>query len=115
MKPVSVAIAGLAVTAFAAGAAPASAQAPGFDAEGCGWYIILGCSSSRLEARRNLIELGGPVVGGGAGSRVVNTSDLDGFNNGFYCVADGPYISRDDAASVAWVEAVPDAYVKRGC
>ncbi|OCW55886.1 hypothetical protein [Hoeflea olei] len=94
---------------------PAAAQAPGFDAEGCGWYIILGCSSSRLEARRNLIELGGPQVGGGAGSRVVNTSDLDGMRDGFYCVADGPYVSADDAGSVAWIEAVPDAYLKRGC
>jgi hypothetical protein len=30
-------------------------------------------------------------------------------------VADGPYVSEADAASVAWIEAVPDAYVKRGC
>ena len=55
------------------------------------------------------------MVGGGAGSRVINTSDMDGFRNGFYYVADGPYVSSDDAGSVAWVEAVPDAYVKRGC
>ena len=94
---------------------PARAQSPGFDAQGCGWYIILGCSRNRSDAKRILIELGGPMVGGGAGSRVVNTSDLDGFNNGFYCVADGPYVTRDDAGSVAWIEAVPDAYVKRGC
>lgn len=94
---------------------PVRAQSPGFDAEGCGWYIILGCSKSRADAKRQLIDLGGPVVGGGAGSRVINTSDFDGFSPGFYCVADGPYFSRDDAGSVAWVEAVPDAYVKRGC
>lgn len=95
--------------------APVRAQAPGFDAEGCGWYIILGCSKIRTDARELLIDMGGPMVGGGAGSRVINTSDLDGFNPGFYCVADGPYLSQADAGSVAWVEAVPDAYVKRGC
>ncbi len=95
--------------------APAAAQSPGFDAEGCGWYIILGCTKGRADARRQLIELGGPIVGGGAGSRVINTSDMDGFTGGFYCVADGPYVSKDEAGSVAWVEAVPDAYVKRGC
>jgi len=94
---------------------PASAQTPGYDVNGCGWYIILGCSTSRSDARRTLSNLGGPMVGGGAGSRVLNTSDIDGFRNGYYCVADGPYISRDDASSVAWVEAVRDAYVKRGC
>lgn len=94
---------------------PGLAQSPGFDAKGCGWYIILGCSKSRAAAKRQLIDLGGPMVGGGAGSRVLNTSDVDGFNGGFYCVADGPYRSKDDASSVAWIEAVPDAYVKRGC
>lgn len=93
----------------------ASAQTPGYDGNGCGWYIILGCSASRADAQQTLRQLGGPMVGGGAGSRVLNTSDVDGFRNGFYCVADGPYVSEGDAASVAWIEAVPDAYVKRGC
>ena len=40
---------------------------PGFDAEGCGWYIILGCSKIRTDARELLIDMGGPVVGGGIG------------------------------------------------
>lgn len=115
VKPISAAIASLGFAVITIGAAPAGAQAPGFDAEGCGWYIILGCTTSRFDARRQLIDLGGPMVGGGAGSRVVNTSDLDGFRDGFYCVADGPYVSRDEAGSVAWSEAIPDAYVKRGC
>lgn len=114
MKSVSVAVV-FAVAALASGTAPAAAQTPGFDANGCGWYIVLGCSKSRSDAKRQLIGLGGPMVGGGAGSRVINTSDFDGFRGGFYCVADGPYVSRDDAGSVAWIEAVPDAYVKRGC
>ncbi|WP_394691127.1 hypothetical protein [Hoeflea sp.] len=99
----------------AMGTAPSHAQTPGYDASGCGWYIILGCSTSRSEAQRTLRQLGGPVVGGGAGSRVLNTSDVGGFRNGFYCVADGPYISQAEASSVAWSEAVRDAYVKRGC
>lgn len=94
---------------------PASAQTPGYDGDGCGWYIILGCAKNRSDAKRTLMQLGGPMVGGGAGSRVLNTSDMGGFRNGFYCIADGPYISKDDAGSVAWIEAVPDAYVKRGC
>jgi hypothetical protein len=96
-------------------AAPARAQTPGYDRNGCGWYIILGCSTNRSDAQRTLRQLGGPMVGGGAGSRVLNTSDVEGFRNGFYCVADGPYISEADASSVAWIEAVRDAYVKRGC
>jgi len=95
--------------------APARAQTPGLDAEACGWYIILGCSRSRVDAEFTLSRLGGAMVGGGAGSRVLNTSLVDGFRDGFYCVADGPYISQSDAGSVAWIEAVPDAYVKRGC
>jgi len=96
-------------------AQPVSAQTSGYDGDGCGWYIILGCTKNRSDAKRALMQLGGPMVGGGAGSRVLNTSDVGGFRNGFYCVADGPYISKDDAGSVAWIEAVPDAYVKRGC
>lgn len=109
------AIIGLASAALTGFNAPVQAQTPGFDANGCGWYIILGCSKNRGAANRQLTDLGGPMVGGGAGSRVINTSDMDGFRDGYYCVADGPYISGDDAGSVAWIEAVPDAYVKRGC
>ncbi len=109
------AIAGFTVAVLGTATAPGRAQSPGYDGNGCGWYIVLGCSKGRSDAKRSLIDLGGTMVGGGAGSRVINTSDIDGFSNGFYCVADGPYITRGDASSVAWVEAVPDAYVKRGC
>ena len=112
---ISAAIAGLASIMLTAQIAPAWAQTPGYDGAGCGWYIILGCSTKRSDANRILSGLGGKMVGGGAGSQVLDTSKVDGFRNGFYCVADGPYISWDDASSVAWVEAVPDAYVKRGC
>ena len=93
----------------------AIAQQAGRDSQGCGWYIILGCSKNWADANRRLDDLGGPVVGGGAGSRVIDTSAVRGFRSGFFCVADGPYVSQDDAGSVAWREAVPDAYVKRGC
>ena len=109
------AVAGLAAGMLGATLQTGAAQTPGYDANGCGWYIILGCSTNRSDAKRTLSNLGGPMVGGGAGSRVINTSDYDGFRNGYYCVADGPYISKGDASSVAWVEAVRDAYVKRGC
>ncbi|WP_422372286.1 hypothetical protein [Hoeflea sp.] len=94
---------------------PALAQSPGYDRNGCGWYIILGCSTNRSAAAGTLNDLGGIMVGGGAGSRILNTTGVEGFRNGFYCVADGPYLSEADAGSVAWREAVPDAYVKRGC
>lgn len=94
---------------------PAVAQSPGYDRNGCGWYIILGCSTNRSAAVGTLNDLGGIMVGGGAGSRVLNTTGVEGFRNGFYCVADGPYLTEADAGSVAWREAVPDAYVKRGC
>ncbi|MCY0149475.1 hypothetical protein OEG84_17615 [Hoeflea sp. G2-23] len=107
--------AAVALLATSAAIAPARALQPGWDAESCGWYIILGCTQSRMSAKGQLADLGGPMVGGGAGTRVLNTSDLDGFRDGFYCVADGPYVSQDDAGSVAWIEAVPDAYIKRGC
>jgi opacity protein-like surface antigen len=59
MKSVSVAVV-FAVAALASGTAPAAAQTPGFDANGCGWYIVLGCSKSRSDAKRQLIDLGGP-------------------------------------------------------
>lgn len=106
-----------AIVAAAMAASPlsASAQTPGFDELGCGWYVILGCSKNRTDARRIFTELGGAMAGGGAGLQVLNTSEVDGFRPGFYCVADGPYITGDDASSVAWIEAVPDAYVKLGC
>lgn len=82
---------------------------------GCGWYIVLGCSSNFNSARNTLNNLGGPFAGGGAGLKVANTSEYPNFRNGFYCVLDGPYNSQSAAQSVAWNEAVRDAYVKNGC
>ena len=81
----------------------------------CGWYVILGCSRTQNGAWRTLNRLGGPGVGGWAGAQVVRTNDYPNFRNGWYCVADGPYPARWEAESIAWREAVPDAYVKAGC
>jgi hypothetical protein len=103
------------VVAMAGTSAPVAAQTPGYDRNGCGWYIILGCSKNRSDANRILSRLGGAMAGGGAGSQVLNTSKVGGFRPGYFCVADGPYVSKGDASSVPWVEAVRDAYVKRGC
>lgn len=84
-------------------------------AQACGWYVVLGCFQSLSAAQSRLTELGGPGVGGGAGSRVVHTDEYPNFRNGWFCVADGPYASQAGAMSIAWKEAVPDAYVKSGC
>ena len=93
-------------------------EAPGLpvhEAQGCGWYVVLGCHRGRGTAQRQLNDLGGPRAGGGAGLNVVNTNVFPNFRNGFQCVMDGPYNSRGTAASIAWTEAVPDAYVKNSC
>jgi len=84
-------------------------------AQACGHYVILGCFKRRSRATRRLNDLGGPGVGGWAGARVVHTNDFPNFRNGWFCVADGPYGSRSEAMSIAWKEAVRDAYVKSGC
>lgn len=105
----------IAFSMAAAAALPAMAQTPGQDASGCGWYVVLGCSKAESDARRTFNQMGGPGMGGGAGAQVLDTSRVGGFRAGFYCVTDGPYVSQIDAQSVPWVEAVPDAYVKRGC
>ena len=113
MRMINLSVCCVAAVAAFAGSAPA--QEAGRDAEGCGWYIVLGCMKNEPAAARALADLGGSVVGGGAGTYVIDTSKVNGFRAGFFCVMDGPYVSQDDASSVAWVEAVPDAYVKRGC
>lgn len=82
---------------------------------GCGWYVVLGCGTSLNGAVRTMDNLGGPYAGGGAGLKVANTSEYPNFRNGFYCVVDGPYSSQSAAESIAWREAVRDAYVKNGC
>ena len=85
------------------------------EAQACGFYLILGCFRDANQAFERLNYIGGPMAGGGAGSQVVDTNQYPNFSNGWYCVADGPYASRDHAMSIAWKEVIPDAYVKNGC
>ena len=106
-------------SAHAQGAAPMTVrEAPGLpvqEVQGCGWYVVLGCHRSFNSANRQRARLGGPAAGGGAGLNVIDTSDYPNFRNGYQCVMDGPYGSRGTARSIAWNEAVPDAYVKSAC
>ena len=106
-------LAGIAIVS--ASIAPSFAQMAGTEPDGCGWDIIFGCTKDASASFRLLAELGGHKVGGGAGTHVLATDYISGFNPGYYCVADGPYVSEGDAGSVAWREAVQEAYVKRGC
>ena len=123
LRTIGAALGGLAVLALASGGAVAGGIRPEGPraaplatlAQACGWYVILGCSRTQRDAVRTLDRLGGPGVGGWAGARVVNTNQYPNFRNGWFCVADGPYATRADAESIAWKEAVPDAYVKNGC
>ncbi|WP_114388989.1 hypothetical protein [Notoacmeibacter marinus] len=94
---------------------PMRSERPVTKVQACGWFIVLRCGRSQRAARSFLDRLGGPGVGGGAGTRVIDTNQYPNFRNGFYCVMDGPYSSRGAAESIAWREAVPDAYVKSGC
>ena len=81
----------------------------------CGYYVILGCYKQPGQAYTQLNRIGGPMAGGGAGTDVIHTNEYPNFRNGWFCVADGPYASKQNAASIAWKEAVRDAYVKNGC
>lgn len=81
----------------------------------CGWYVVLGCGKRVSDQKKKLGNLGGANAGGGAGLRVITTNDYANFRPGYYCVVDGPYPSQGEAESIAWTEAVPDAYVKNGC
>lgn len=112
---VALALCALAMPTIGPAAANERAAAETKVAQACGWYIILGCTRGYRDAARILTNLGGPGVGGGAGTSVVDTNQYPNFRNGYFCVADGPYGSRSAAQSVAWNEAVRDAYVKNSC
>lgn len=81
----------------------------------CGHYVILGCFDNPSQAFERLEFIGGPAAGGGAGSKVIDTTQYPNFRNGWYCVADGPYNTREQAQSIAWKEMIRDAYVKNAC
>lgn len=98
------------------GAAHAEAMTPILVSGGvCGWYVVLGCGKRAGDQENKLYDLGGPNAGGGAGLSVISTNNYPNFRPGYYCVVDGPYETPDQAESIAWAEAVPDAYVKNGC
>lgn len=98
------------LASFAAAAAVLIAAAVPVSAstfEGCGYYVIMGCSKSYSGAQRMA----------GNGFLVVNTSDYPNFRNGWYCAAEGPFNRKSQANSFLFqIEGnVPDAYVKNGC
>ena len=90
-------------------------RVPEASAQVCGYYVILGCFRDANQAFERLNYIGGPGAGGGAGSQVLDTNQYPNFRNGWFCVGDGPYGSKQEAQSIAWSEMIPDAYVKNGC
>jgi len=95
----------------ATGTQPAASivlKRPVMVAQSCPYYVVLGCFDSYSRAERRNAQIGG---------RIVDTSEVDGFNPGYYCIVDGPHNSRGRAESLreSWLDTVPDAYVKAGC
>ena len=74
----------------------------------CPYYVILGCFGPLYEANQRASEIGG---------RVIDTNQVSGFRNGYYCVVDGPHNSKSYANSLrrSWLDTVYDAYVKSSC
>ena len=101
-KKWSAAALAMAVASGAMLAAPQSAEA-----QGCGWYVILGCFKDHGGAMNRAQKVG---VG------VVDTYDYPNFRNGWYCAADGPY-SKVQANRLlpGYKRQVRDAYVKSAC
>ncbi|MEM1377797.1 MAG: hypothetical protein AAGG69_10455 [Pseudomonadota bacterium] len=85
----------------------AGEQARANSFQGCGWYVIMGCSVSYSSTR----ELAGN------GFLTIDTNDYPNFRDGWFCVAEGPYSRRSDANRfmTSIKSDVPDAYVKNGC
>ncbi|MEM6666829.1 MAG: hypothetical protein AAF638_10540 [Pseudomonadota bacterium] len=112
-------LAALALTVATLGTTAAISPTPAM-AQVCGHYIVLGCMSRNADAVNRMNQLGGPGIGGAGvagsfGTQIIHTNDFPNFRNGFFCVVDGPYYTAADAQSIAWNEAVRDAYVKKGC
>ncbi len=74
----------------------------------CPYYVILGCFGPLYEANQRSSAIGG---------RVVDTNQVSGFRNGYYCIVDGPHNRKNYAYTLrqSWLGTVHDAYVKRGC
>lgn len=74
--------------------------------QGCGLYVIMGCSKSHGGAQRMA----------GNGFLVVYTNDYPNFRDGWYCAAEGPFGRSQANSFLASVRgSVPDAYIKNGC
>ena len=74
----------------------------------CPYYVILGCFGPLYKANQRSSEIGG---------RVIDTNQVSGFRNGYYCIVDGPHNRKNYAYTLrrSWLGTVHDAYVKRGC
>ena len=74
----------------------------------CPYYVILGCFGPLYDANQRSSAIGG---------RVVDTNQVSGFRNGYYCVVDGPHNRKSYAYTLrqSWLGTVHDAYVKKGC
>ena len=74
----------------------------------CPYYVVLGCFKSDQQANQRFRNIG---------ARVIDSNQVSGFKNGFYCVVDGPHNSRSYANTLrqSWLGTVGDAYVKKGC
>ncbi|MCP4185310.1 MAG: hypothetical protein GY761_18700 [Hyphomicrobiales bacterium] len=48
---------------------------------------------------------------------MVDTNQVSGFRNGFYCIVDGPHNRKSYAYTLrqSWLGTVYGAYVKKGC
>lgn len=106
---ITAAIALAATAALAAERGGSSISSPAGEmqvAQGCGWYIFVGCSRSYEGALRHA----------GNGLAVLRTSDYRLLNPGWYCAAVGPYARRPATGEVRAIRRhVPDAYAKRAC
>ena len=96
----------LSATALLAALAVGLATPSPAHAQTCGWFAVGACTRAAAGYPSN------PM-----GWAIVNTSQVEGFRSGFFCVASGPQgrsgAQRDRDALRAM--GVRGAYIKRGC
>lgn len=81
----------------------------------CGWYIVLGCDRSETAMTDKRSAIAALADDGTTRTQVVHTDDYPNFRDGWYCLVDGPFESREVAAAINWDETVGESYVKNGC
>ena len=83
------------------------ARGPTF--EGCGWYAVMSCNDTYGAARE----------ASGNGFLTADTHDYPNLRGrrgeGRYCTVDGPWQEIDDVPIWSLKEAVPSAFIRRGC